>query len=108
MSELFDGVGEILTDIFGSSVSYLPQSLEPRQVASIFREEQIEAEDQDGRPVLIMAPIWRVRRDLVPELARRDRIQIADGRVYEIDEIWPPTSPAADGLTRCVLRKVAA
>lgn len=106
MTSIFDGMGAILTGVLGASVSYLPQSLEPRQVASIFREEQVEAEDDSGRIVLIMAPVWRVRRDLVPELARKDRIQIADGRVYEIDEIWPPTSPAADGLTRCVLRKV--
>lgn len=106
MTSVFDGMGRILTGVLGASVSYLPQSLEARDVPSIFREEQVEAEDQDGRIVLIMAPIWRVRRDLVPELARRDRIQIADGRVYEVDEIWPPSTPATDGLTRCVLRKV--
>ncbi len=106
MSELFDGVGEILTGVLGAPVSYLPQSGPAREVPSIFREEQVEAEDPEGRIVLIMAPIWRVRRDLVPELARRDRIHIADSRVYEVDEIWPPATPAADALTRCTLRKV--
>ncbi|CAM3785998.1 hypothetical protein CESP606_08545 [Cereibacter sphaeroides] len=74
---------------------------------SIFREEQVEAEDPEGRIVLVRAPTWRVRRDLVPELARRDRIRLADGRIYEVDEIWPPATPAADALTRCTLRKVA-
>nr|RDS94660.1 hypothetical protein DWF04_16135 [Cereibacter sphaeroides f. sp. denitrificans] len=99
-------MGRILTGVLGAPVSYLPQSGPARDVSSIFREEQVEAEDPEGRIVLIMAPIWRVRRDLVPELARRDRIQIAAGRVYEVDEIWPPATPAADALTRCTLRKV--
>ncbi|WP_420023838.1 head-tail joining protein [Cereibacter azotoformans] len=107
MSVLFEGMGATLTSLFGAPASYLPQGGPARDVHSIVREEQIEAEDPEGRIVLVMASTWRVRRDLVPELARRDRIRLADGRVYEVDQIWPPATPAADALTRCTLRKVA-
>ncbi|MEL5878927.1 head-tail joining protein [Cereibacter sphaeroides] len=107
MSGLFEGMGATLTALFGAPARYLPQGGPARDVPSIFREEQVEAEDPEGRIVLVMAPTWRVRRDLVPELARRDRIRLADGRIYEVDEIWPSAAPAADALTRCTLRKVA-
>lgn len=108
MASIFDGVAAVLSDpvIFGAQVIYRPAADLPRSVASIFRRRPTEAEDSTGHPVLVMAPTWRVRQDLVPEIARGDRIEPGDGKVYEIMNVQHSGSPAADAFVVCELYEV--
>ncbi|MFD1913803.1 head-tail joining protein [Halodurantibacterium flavum] len=101
----FDGMAGLLTEIFGAPVLFRPALEEPRTVASVFRETPIEVTDSDGRAVLIVAPTWRVRRDLVPEVARGDRIEPGNGKVYEIVNAQPGGSPAGDAFWLCELEE---
>ncbi|MER5174082.1 head-tail joining protein [Thioclava kandeliae] len=103
---VFAGMASILGEVLGDPVLYSPKIGPPREIQSIFRAEPIEAEDQDGHPITIMAPTWRVRRDLVPDLAKGDRIDPQTGDTYTIALIRPSGSPAADAFLICELSKV--
>lgn len=103
---LFNGMAGILADVFGGQVVYTPAGGVSRPVQSIFREQPIEAQDQDGHPVLITAPTWRVRNDLVPEIARGDRIAPGNGKLYAIHNVTPSGSTAADANLICELERV--
>ncbi|WP_349295786.1 hypothetical protein ABEB22_15180 (plasmid) [Thioclava sp. 'Guangxiensis'] len=106
MSYFLTGMADICSDLLGGPVLYTPKGGAPREIQSIFRAEPIEAEDQDGHPITIMAPTWRVRRDLVPDLAKGDRIDPQTGDLYTIALIRPSGSPAADAFIICELSKV--
>lgn len=109
MSGLFDGVAGLFTDVLGGPVTYTPAGGTPRVIRSIFREAPIEAvEPGDDRGVWIVAPTWRVQRQLVPEIARGDRIQPGNGRTYAILGAEPSGSPAEDGFLICELERVFA
>lgn len=103
---LFDGMASVLSEVFGAEVIYTPAGGAARSVQSIFREQPIEAQDQDGHPVLITAPTWRVRRDLVPAVARGDRIAPGNGKTYAIHNITSSGSTASDGNLICELERV--
>lgn len=109
MTSIFDGLAGILSDpaIFGAPVTYRPQGGSARVVDSVFRRTPIEAEDSLGRAVLTVAPTWRVRHDLVPEVSRGDQIDPGDGNLYEICNVQPTGSPAADAFVLCELYEVA-
>lgn len=106
MSSIFDGVAGMLSDMLGDPVTYLPQGGISRQVVSIFRRHPTEDIASDGHPVLVMAPTWRVRTDLVPELRRGDRITTGDGRTYEVLNVQKSGSPAVDAHLVCELYEV--
>ncbi|MFC3180458.1 head-tail joining protein [Cypionkella sinensis] len=108
MTSVFDGLAGVTASVLGAPVPYLPKGGPSRDVQSVFRETPIEATDQDGHPVLIVAPTWRVRRNLVPELARGDKISPANGKAYAVKNIWPSGSPAADAAVICELELVTA
>ncbi|MBL8560896.1 MAG: hypothetical protein JNN06_01330 [Gemmobacter sp.] len=99
-------MASVLAEVFGSEVVYTPSGGVPRSVQSIFREQPIEVQDQDGHPVLITAPTWRVRKDLVPEVARGDRIAPGNGKTYAIHNVTPSGSAAADANVICELERV--
>lgn len=107
MVALFDGLAGILADVFGEPVTYLRQGgAPPETVLSVFRRQPAEETDSDGRGILVMAPIWRVQAQLVPQLARGDRIIPGDGRTYEVLNVQPSASPAADAFVVCELYEV--
>ncbi|WP_406720428.1 hypothetical protein RPE78_09605 [Thioclava litoralis] len=106
MTGIFEGMAGVLADVLGGPVLYTPKGGAPREIRSIFRTEPIEAEDQDGHPIVIIAPSWRVGRNLVPELARGDRIDPQTGTLYTVELIRPSGSPAGDAFVICELRKV--
>ena len=108
MSHYFEGMAGVFAEILGAPVIYTPSAGVPRPVQSIFREAPIDATDSDGHPVLIVAPTWRVQRQLVPEVARGDRIQPGNGRTYTILNMQPSGSPAEDGFLICELERVFA
>lgn len=106
MSSLFDGVAGLLSDVFGGPVIYRPKGGDERAIQSVFRKAPLEAIDSDGHPVLIVAPTWRVRRDLAPEVTRGDRIVPGDGVIYEIQNTHVSGSPASDAFILCELFEV--
>lgn len=106
MTSVFDGLAGITAAVFGANILYQPKVGSSREVQSVFREQPIEATDQDGHPVLIVAPTWRVQRALVPELARGDKILPANGKTYSIKNLWPSGSPAADAAVICEMELV--
>lgn len=103
MTSAFDGMTGILADVFGGLVAYLPQDGSSRDIQSIFRESPIEIPGADGNEVLIEAPTWRVRRDLVPELKRGDHITVADGRRFRVRTVHSNGSPSLDAHVICEL-----
>ncbi|TQS74024.1 hypothetical protein ERN12_05955 [Rhodobacteraceae bacterium] len=103
MMGVFEGMAGVLSDVLGAPVRYLPATGRPRDIQSIFREEPVTVTGDDGRDVLIVAPSWRVSRDLVAELARGDLVQPGNGRTYKVVNHMPTGSPACDGLLLCEL-----
>jgi hypothetical protein len=99
---LFDGLTGIAADLLGSAVVYTPGAGTPRTVQGILRRTPVRAIGPDGVDVLITSPSWRVRADLVPEIARNDRVE-ASGRAYRVLSHWPQGSPAADAHLICEL-----
>lgn len=106
MASVFDGIGRICTTAFGAGVTYLAAGKPARVVPSKFREAPVEIEDDDGRMVLIIAPTWWVRRDLVPEIARGDRIEPGNGKTYTVITDRPNGSPASDATLMCELERI--
>ncbi|MBO9488624.1 hypothetical protein J7376_19115 [Paracoccus sp. R12_1] len=107
MSTVFDGMTGIIARTFGRpDILYLPAVGAPRNVAGVFREAPTEAIDQDGHPILIVAPTWRVERDLVPDIRRGDRIQPGNGRTYAVLNHDPSGSPADDAFLICELERI--
>ncbi|WP_406870092.1 hypothetical protein ABEB22_00375 [Thioclava sp. 'Guangxiensis'] len=106
MTGVFAGMAGVLSAAFGDVVTYMPKGGAPREIQSIFRAAPIEIEGADGTPIVIAAPTWRVSRDLVPELARDDRIDPGQGKIYRLATIHPSGSPAADALILCELKEV--
>lgn len=97
----------IITRTFGrEDILYLPGTGAARSVAGVFREGPTEAIDQDGHPVLIVAPTLRVARDLVPEIRRGDRIQPGNGRSYVVLSHDPSGSPSEDAFLICELERI--
>lgn len=99
-------MASILADVLGAPVRYEPSIGIPRDIVSVFREDPLEAIDQDGHPVLIVSPTWRVQRHLVPEIAREDRIAPGNGRIYRVLNHDPSGSPAADAMLICELERI--
>lgn len=106
MSSIFNGMAGILSDVLGAEVQYFRAAEPGRAVQSMFRESGAEAFDQDGHPVLVVAPTWRVGRDLVPQIARGDRIEPGNGRTYKILNYDLSASPADDAFLICELERV--
>lgn len=105
MPALFDGMAKVLAGTFGDPVRYAPQVGEPRIVQSVFRESPIEVVDQDGHPVLIVSPSWRVQKHLVPEAKRGDQVEPSNGKIYVISNVSPSGSPADDAFIICELER---
>lgn len=105
MTNAFDGMATALAGVFGAPVTYTPQGGAQRMVQSILRRRPVSAIGPDGVDVLITAPTWRVRRDLVPEIARGDLVGDAQGSLRVLN-VWPQGSPAADAHLICELEDV--
>lgn len=102
---LFDGLAGIGAAVLGDPVTYTPQGGDARSVLSTGRRKPVQAVGPDGADVLLTSPTWRVRRDLVPELARGDLVAFG-GRTYRVLNQWPQGSPAADANLICELDEV--
>lgn len=107
MTDLYLGLTGLLAGVFGSRHRYFPQSGPDREIQSIFREAPIEVDGADGQIVRIDAPSWRVARDLAPDVARGDRIEVPDGREFRVMVVHPTGSPARDAFLVCELQIVA-
>jgi len=101
MTGLFDGMTGLFSDVFGSSVTYLPASGAPRAITSIFRESPIEIAGADGQILRIEAPTWRVQRNQAPAIRYGDRLALPDGRIFAVMAVHPASSPAADAFILC-------
>jgi len=108
MSHWFEGMTGILADILGDPVIYQPASGDPRSIQSIFREGPEDVVDDDGHPVRVVGPRWKVRKSDAPDLKRGDTITLQDGRVFEVQAVWPGGSPASDAFLHADLYEVSA
>lgn len=106
MPALFDGMAGLSAGVFGDPITYIHRFGAISRVQSIFRETPVEAQDQDGRPVYLVSPTWRVSRVLVPDVARGDQIIAPNGQKFEVKNVWPSGSPAVDATVVCELKKV--
>ncbi|MER5172663.1 head-tail joining protein [Thioclava kandeliae] len=100
---VFDGMASVLSNALGAEVTYTPKGGVARSVQSVFREQPVEITGDDGRDVAILAPSWRVRRDLVPELASGDLVAPGNGKTYRVVNYMSTGSPAADAMILCQL-----
>lgn len=105
MTRLFDGMTGIAASVLGGPVIFTPAGGESRTVQSILRRTPVRAVGPDGHEVLITAPTWRVRRDLVPEVGRGDAVE-EGGRSFTVLNVWPQGSPAEDAHLICELDEV--
>ncbi|SDX81374.1 head-tail joining protein [Roseicitreum antarcticum] len=104
---LFDGMAGLVADVFGDAVSYTPGAGATRIVQSIGRRTPVQAIGPDGVETLLTSPTWRVRQDLVPEIARGDRVAFG-GHLYRVLNAHPQGSPAVDAHLVCELDEVEA
>lgn len=93
----------VLNSVFGAPITYLPAGGPGLPVQSVFRETPIEVASDTGGSVLITEPTWRVPRNLVPNPRNPDRIQLPDGRLFEVVNQAPSGSPASDGFILCIM-----
>lgn len=108
MTSYFDGMAGTLSDLFGSVILYEPASGTARDVQSIFRAAPIEVTAADGQILRIDAPSWRVRRNLVPKLARGDLIEVPGHGRFTVMVTHNSGSPAADAFALCELHREVA
>jgi hypothetical protein len=102
MTRLFDGMTGIAASVLGGPVIYRPQGGGELVIQSILRRTPVRAVGPDGHEVLITSPTWRVRRDLVPNLARGDTVE-ERGEIFDVLNVWPQGSPAPDAHVLCEL-----
>lgn len=108
MTSLFDGLSGLLAGVFGAVVRYEPQnSIDARDIQSIFREQPIEVQGADGQNVLIDAPTWRVERNRVPEVRRGDHLRLGDGRRFRITTTHNSGSPSVDAFVICEVQEIS-
>jgi len=105
MTSVFDGVAGVLNSVFGAPVVYLPAGGDASEIQSVFRNEPVEIEEEDGSVVMLSAS-WRVPADLAVGVARGDRIQPGNGKTYKILSRIPQGSPAPDGFVLFELEDV--
>lgn len=105
MVGVFDGLAELLSDVFGNSVTYQPVAGATRDVQSAFREKPIEVAGADGQIVRIDAPSWRVCRTLVEDPRRGDQILLSDGRIFTVQVVHRSGSPAHDAFWICEMQE---
>lgn len=103
MSGLFSGVSGLMNEVFGAPLTYTPKFGLPREVRAVFRSQPVDLVDGDGQRVRDLGPVLRVRRSDIPDLQRGDRITLRDGRIFEIDAVWPSGTAASDGFLMCDL-----
>ena len=106
MPSIFDGMASVVNSVLGDPVTYITKHGAVSSVHSMFRDGPVEAIDEDGHPVIITSPSWRVRKMDVPHIARDDRIIAPNGRTYQILNVSPSGSPAADAMVICELEWV--
>lgn len=99
---LFDGLTGIAAAVLGDPVTYTPAGGQAREVQSILRRRPVTATGEDGVDMLIGATSWRVRQDLVPEIARDDRVAL-NGRTWRVVNVWRPGPVPADSHLICEL-----
>lgn len=105
MTRLFDGMAGVLAGVLGAPVTYTPAGGSARSVQSILRRAPLRVSGPDVVDELVVAPTWRVRADLVPEIARDDTVTDALGTL-RIVNIWPQGSPGADAHLICELEDI--
>lgn len=98
MSGVFRGMAGALNVMFGATVLYIPLTGGPRTIKSVFRETPITISGPDGGDVLIVAPTWRVPKNLLSNAVRFDQIELADGRRFKVLNQLPSGSPATDAF----------
>lgn len=98
MASIFDGLAGALNGVFGAPVNFSPVIGTPRIVHSVFREDPITVTGADGGDVLIEAPTWRVPKSEMINARRKDTIEVADGRVFQILNQIGTGSPASDAF----------
>lgn len=109
MAGVFDGVAGVLTGVFGAPVVYQPKSgAAPVTISAVFRRRPILVQDQSGGDVWVLSPTMRVRRDLLPAIARGDLVQpsTVPGKTFRVLNRLPDISPAADGFLMVELEEV--
>lgn len=109
MAGLFDGMAGALTDVFGAPVVYQPKSgAGPVSVSAVFRRRPVLVQDQAGGDVWVLSPTMRVRRDLLPGIARGDLVQpsTVPGRTFRVLNRLAEVSPADDGFLLVELEEV--
>lgn len=104
----FAGMAAALNSVFGDDVTLTDLTGASTTVKAVFRETPVEIEAADGRTMQIVAPTLRVRRDLVPAVARDWTVIPArvSPRSFQILQVWPSGSPADDAFVICELEEI--
>jgi hypothetical protein len=108
MASVFDGLATALNSVFGEAVSLTNGLGGTMTVQADFREGPVEIEAADGRPMQIVTPSLRVRRDLAPGIGRDWIVAPASvsPRTFRVLRPWPSGSPAADAFIICELEEI--
>lgn len=98
MTSLFDGMAEVLSDVFGAPVAVEPVQGAGTDIQAVFRREPIEVEGDDGAPVLILSPTLQVSQSVA--LQRNDEVlpSVSPGERFRVANSQRTRSPASDGF----------
>ena len=107
MASVFDGLASAITGAFGEAVTLTDTTGAAAAVQAIFRESPIEFETADGRPMAVVTPNLRVRKDLAPLVARGWTVVPASvaPRSFKVLRVWPSGSPGADAFLICEMEE---
>lgn len=106
MAGLFDGMGGMVADVFGSQITYVPEIGASSTIISVFRETPVEVLSGDGVPIIVTRPTWAVPADRAAGVTGGGHILAPNGRRYRVQNKWPSGSPAADATVIYALEEL--
>lgn len=111
MTGIFDGLGSLIRDTFGSNVQVTPHMGVTRTVKARFREQPIQIPGPEGVEVTTILPIVDVDRaevaDMLPTKLRPGAvIDPGNGRTYRCVDDLNSGSPATDALVTIQLERL--
>lgn len=117
MSTVFDGMGSLLTGVFGAPVTVTPTGGAPRVITAAFREAPEPILNEDGFEVVTVLPtLTGLQADMADLLPARDPVSRAEraggviepgnGKTYRAVAWFTSGSPASDATARLRLERI--
>lgn len=106
MTHVFDGMGPLIRDVFGGSVTVTPSGGAARSIRAVFREAELIVMESEGMEVTTLAPVLTLAKGEAADLVPGGTCAPGDGRSYRIIGYVRRGTPAADGNVALQLERL--